>query len=95
MTKPMKYRDNKSFIFSNECENLFSEPFGISVKSAFLNSLLSFIKKKEINKTEKSPMLNDPSAPTIELSKLGMVFKLVNRSAFCNSFKILIFSDSK
>ena len=40
-------------------------------------------------------MLNDPSAPTIELSKLGMVFKLVNISAFCNSFKILIFSDSK
>ena len=85
MTNPIKYLDNKSFIFSNECENLSSVPFGMRVNKALLNILLSFIKKKEINRTENKPTLKDPKAPTIEFSKLGIDFKLANTSAPCNS----------
>ena len=95
MTKPIKYLDNKSFIFSNECENLSSVPFGMRVSKALLNILLSFIKKKEINRTENKPTLKDPKAPTIEFSKLGIDFKLANTSAPCNSLKILIFLEVK
>ena len=53
------------------------------------------MKKKEINNTEKSPILKDPRAPTIELSTFGIVFKLVKTSALCNSLKILIFLEVK
>ena len=95
MTKPIKYLDNKSFIFSNECENRSSVPFGMRVNNALLNILLSFIKKNEINRTENKPILKDPKVPTIEFSKLGIDFKLANTSALCNSLKISIFLDVK
>ena len=49
-----------------------SLPAGINVIMPFSNSLLSFKKKKEINKTENKPILKLPIPLTNEFKKFGI-----------------------
>ena len=64
--------DNKSLILVKELFQCASLLLGMNVKSPLSNSILSFRKKKDINKTENNPILKFPKPLITEFRKLGM-----------------------
>ena len=71
-SKPTKYLDNRLFIFAIEFVVPCFLVWGINIKSPCSKSLLSFRKKKEMNRTENKPMLAELKTVKKEFKKSGM-----------------------
>ncbi len=76
--KPIKYLDNRFFILEYDFSKWASPPLGTIVYKALWSKSLSFIKKNEINKTEKNPIVKLPNADTKPFNKLGMCLNSIS-----------------
>ena len=95
MRRPIKYLDNKFWIFLNDFFIRLWWSFFTKEKVICSSSWLSFSKKKLMNKTENKPMVKLLSHPMSTFKKSGMALKFKLPLQSCSVSHVFQYSSPK